>query len=249
MKWNSSLYDAQHDFVSKYGESLITQLNAQPGESILDLGCGTGDLAAQISESGAEVLGIDSSEEMINTAREKYPRLNFEVAKAENFHYPNRFDAIFSNATLHWVLRKENAIASIYNSLKTGGRLVAELGGKGNVHSIVHALKEALTAIGKPDIAATELWYFPSLAEYSSLLEKAGFRVQFASHFDRDTILKTDGIRIWLQMFARAYLDQLPFNQQQEIIDEVANRLEKTNLINGEWHADYVRLRIIAIKP
>src|SRR5690349_1218807 len=133
MKWNTDLYDNNHAFVSRYGEDVIALLNPQAGERILDLGCGTGDLAEIIRQKGAAVTGLDSSPEMVATAAGKYPHIRFDVTSATDFSYEEKFDAIFSNATLHWVLECQKAIACIYNNLKpNGGRFVAEFGGKGN---------------------------------------------------------------------------------------------------------------------
>jgi len=123
-KWNADLYDDKHGFVSKYGEDLVDVLAPQKGERILDLGCGTGYLADLIAKSGATVIGIDSSLDMINKAKAEYPKLEFKVQSATDFHFDEPFDAIFSNATLHWVLDKESAIDCMYTNLKRSGRLV-----------------------------------------------------------------------------------------------------------------------------
>ncbi|MEI9933374.1 MAG: class I SAM-dependent methyltransferase [Ferruginibacter sp.] len=112
-KWNASLYDNKHDFVFKYGEDVVELLNPQVGERVLDLGCGTGYLTNVIATSGAEVIGIDSSADMIKKAKQEYPLVEFHVMNAEDFHFAKKFDAIFSNAALHWVLKKEKAIDSI----------------------------------------------------------------------------------------------------------------------------------------
>ena len=249
MNWNTNLYDQKHDFVSKYGEDVIALLNPVEGEDILDVGCGTGDLAALIAKQGATIIGIDSSKEMVEAAKQKYPHLHFEIMPAEDFSFEKKFDAVFSNATLHWVLEKEKAAQCIYNCLKPGGRLVAEFGGKGNVGKIIDALRTVLTDKGYPHAAAKKLWYFPSLSEYTGLLEKIGFRVTFASHFDRETPLKdNNGIGNWLQMFAKAYLLEVNSDAIPSIIKEVETKLKATNFKNGQWFADYVRLRIVAIK-
>jgi len=249
MKWNASLYDQQHDFVSKYGEDVIALLNPQPGENILDLGCGTGDLAALIKNSGANVRGLDSSEEMIATARKKYPDIPFDQQSADQFSYDRPFDAVFSNATLHWVLNKEKAVHCIYDCLKPGGRLVAEFGGKGNVASIVNALKQALTKRGFHDRAAKTIWYFPSLSAYTTLLEENGFRVRFAAHFDRETELKDEqGIKNWLRQFGRAYLEGLDADIVNDLLTDVEEQVRPANFREGKWYADYKRLRVMAVR-
>lgn len=249
MKWNTQLYDHKHDFVSKFGEDLINLMAPKAGEKILDLGCGTGDLAKAISQSGAQLLGIDSSPEMIQSATEKYPDLSFQVASADSFDMPNQFDAVFSNAALHWVLDKDIAVDCIHRSLKPGGRFVAELGGKGNVSNIVSALRASLNNHGYKELAHKEVWYFPSLSEYAGILEKKGFRVSFATHFDRKTPLKgEEGIKNWLYMFCKNFLDTLPEEEVDEILTEVEAQIKHTNFDDNQWFADYVRLRVLAVK-
>lgn len=249
MKWNTDLYDQKHNFVSKYGEDVIKLLAPETGENILDLGCGTGDLSEIIRKSGAHVLGIDSSEEMIKRAREKYPHIDFKVASADNFSFEKKFDAVFSNATLHWVLKKEQTVDCVYNSLNDGGRFVAEFGGKGNVDNIIAALQNSLIKHGYQDIADKHVWYFPSLSEYATLLESKGFRVTWAAHFDRDTLLKDkDGIRNWIAMFGKPFLGIISDTVTEQILLEVEEQIKSSNFKNGQWYADYVRLRIVAVK-
>jgi trans-aconitate methyltransferase len=249
MKWNSNLYDEKHAFVSKYGEDVIELLNPQHGERILDVGCGTGDLARQIRESGAEVIGIDSSSEMVHAAKKKYPSLHFEVQSAENIHFKDPFDAVFSNATLHWVPDAEKTVQSIYQSLKPNGRFIAEFGGKGNVSIIIEALKDRLLHYGFYEQANKTVWYFPSLSEYTSLLEANGFRVVFAAHFDRPTELKDqNGIQDWLRMFAASYFQNMHLETVRMITKDVEEQIRSTQYQNGKWYADYKRLRVKAIK-
>src|ERR1700760_4234824 len=131
MKWNAELYDNKHTFVSQYGESVLELLAVKAGERILDLGCGTGDLAKQIQQSGAEVVGIDASPDMVAKAKNKFPELDLSVMDATSFHFDEPFDAVFTNATLHWIKNADAVISNVYNSLKPGGRFVGEFGGKG----------------------------------------------------------------------------------------------------------------------
>jgi trans-aconitate methyltransferase len=249
MKWDSNLYDQRHDFVSKYGEGLVELLDPKQGELILDLGCGTGDLAHLVSQKNAVVTGMDNSPEMIEAARKKYPDLQFDLKPAEDFSYPIQFDAVFSNATLHWVPEKEKATRCIYEALKPGGRFVAEFGGKGNVSNIVKALIAALSNRGYAEQDAKSVWYFPSLSEYSSLLEQHGFRVVFAAHYDRETLLQDkSGIKNWIQMFGHPYLQDLSQETIDTIMNDVEEQVRATNFKHGNWYADYVRLRIKAVK-
>lgn len=249
IKWNAELYDHKHSFVSAYGEDVVSWLRPQAGERILDLGCGTGQLACSIASEGALVTGIDKSQEMIAKAQEEYPSLTFMVKDATDFQFDAPFDAIFSNATLHWVNEKEKAIACMYNNLAKGGRLVLEMGGKGNVQSIANAVNAAMEAEGLSNKKAAAFWYFPSLSEYTTLLEKQGFRVVNAIHFDRPTALKgEDGMADWIRMFGSFFFSNLTAEQTAAVTSRAVNLLRADYYQDGTWHADYVRLRIKAIK-
>ncbi|HEY9696212.1 MAG TPA: class I SAM-dependent methyltransferase [Trichocoleus sp.] len=246
--WNASLYQKNYGFIWQYGENLIDLLAPQPGERILDLGCGTGQLTTKIAETGAEVVGIDRSPEMIATAKQNYPELLFEVADARQLQFPQPFDAVFSNAVLHWILEPDAAIRSIYQALKPGGRLVAEFGGKGNVNGVVAALKEALVAVGCS--IDSNLWYFPSISDYTTRLEQQGFEVTYAALFDRRTALASGetGLVNWLQMFAEKFIGGLPNEQQTEVIRSIETRLRPLFFQNGTWTIDYRRIQIRAIR-
>ena len=248
--WNTALYEGKHGFVWKYGEELIELLAPQPGEIILDLGCGTGQLTDKIAATGAKVIGIDRSEEMIVKARQNYPQLEFAVADATNFQVERPLDAVFSNAVLHWIKPPEAVIKCIEQALKPGGRFVAEFGGKGNVRQIVKALTETLENCGYGLLAATNPWYFPSISEYTSLLEKYGLEVTHAHLFDRLTPLEEGdaGLANWLKMFASTFLSGLSIEQQQKIIEEVTDKLKPILYGDGIWKVDYRRLRIVAVR-
>ena len=248
--WDTSLYEDKHAFVWQYGEDLLKLLNPQPGESILDLGCGTGQLTEKIAQAGAEVMGVDSAPAMIEKAKENYPHIRFDVADATNFQVKQPFDAVFSNAVLHWVKQADNAIASIHKSLKPGGRFVGEFGGKGNIKAIVTALYTALESIGIPEAQVENPWYYPSIGEYASLLEQHGFDVIYAILFPRPTPLAEAeaGIANWIKMFASPFLAGLSPEQQIQIISVVEEYLKPTLYQQGTWTADYRRIRIVAIK-
>ncbi|BDI17807.1 SAM-dependent methyltransferase [Nostoc cf. commune SO-36] len=247
--WDTSLYEDKHAFVWQYGEDLLKFLNPQPGESILDLGCGTGQLTEKIAQAGAEVMGVDYAPAMIEKARENYPHIRFDVADARNFQVDKPLDAVFSNAVLHWVKEADSAIASIHQSLKPGGHFVAEFGGKGNVKAIATALEHALEAINI-SVQALNPWYFPSIGEYASLLEQEGFDVIYSCLFARPTPLAGGeaGMANWIQMFASAFLAGLSGKQQIQVIRVVEEYLKPTLYQQGAWTADYRRIRIIAIK-
>ena len=247
--WNASLYDTQYSFVSMYGESLFDLLNPQKGEKILDLGCGTGDLAKQLSEYGAVITGVDKSDKMIKQARNKYPQIKFSVQDATKLEFTNEFDAVFSNAALHWIKEPAQVLTSIYNSLKQGGRFVAEFGGKGNVQSISDGLINQIVSEGYTFERNQFPWFFPSIAEYSSLMEQTGFRVTFAQHFDRPTPLIGDHVIInWIKMFGSSMLEGIPENRKDDCLREVENNLRDVLFKDGRWIADYKRIRVIGIK-
>ncbi|MBW4486201.1 MAG: methyltransferase domain-containing protein [Trichocoleus desertorum ATA4-8-CV12] len=249
-QWNADLYDRKHSFVAEYGAALLDLLDPHPGEHILDLGCGTGPLTQQIADRGADVLGIDSAASMVAQAQQNYPNLRFEVADATNLSFVEQFDAIFSNAVLHWVKPPEAAIASMWKALKPGGRLVVEFGGKENVQAIATTLEQSLREIGYPNPETLNPWYFPSISEYSTLLEQQGFEVQFAALFDRPTPLTdADGIQNWIKMFAQSFLQAVPVGQQDTLLIHIAERIRPQLYRDGAWFADYRRIRAIALKP
>jgi trans-aconitate methyltransferase len=247
MAWNADLYKNNYAFVHQYGNSLIEWLQPQPGEKILDLGCGTGELTARLAASGARITGLDSSASMIESARRNFPEVEFVVANAASFSLPAQFDAVFSNAALHWMLEKEQVAARIYQHLKPGGRLILEMGAKGNVNSLLLALEKAMQQHGyqyKP------FWYFPSVGEYTTILEQYGFRVHQAHYFDRTTELADpeNGIIDWFEMFGDHFFENVPAAARQAILEQAQEELRPACFRNGKWYADYVRLRIAAVK-
>jgi trans-aconitate methyltransferase len=250
-QWNATLYDSKYSFVSRFATDLVELLSPQKGERILDLGCGTGHLTRQIANAGAEVVGIDNAVTMIEQARRNYPDLRFEVADGRDFHFPEPFDAVFSNAALHWMKEPEWVIACIWRALKPGGRFVAELGGKGNIASILSAIHHVFEEMGysvKPELIP---WYFPSIGEYTSLLEKQGFEVTYATLFDRPTPFEDGekGFRQWMEMFGNHLLTELPPMKHNEVITKLENWLKPKLYRDGIWVADYRRLRIVAFRP
>lgn len=249
-KWDADLYNQKHAFVFDYGESLIDLLDPQVGERILDVGCGAGQLTAKIGEKAGSVTGIDNSPEMVASARAQFPAIDFRVGDAADFQVERAYDAIFSNAALHWVLAYQKAIACMYQSLRQGGRLVVELGGKGNIQSIERQLKESLQKRGYATQAALTLWYFPSLSAYTTTLESAGFEVSFAQLYDRPTELADEqtGIKDWLKMFGSRFFASVSAADVEAIQEEVQEKLKPTLFREGTWYADYRRLRVVAWK-
>jgi trans-aconitate methyltransferase len=250
MQWNADSYTRKHAFVFEYGAGLVDVLAPRPGEMILDLGCGSGELAGEIAGRGARVVGLDASADMLAKARRQFPALDFRLGDAASFAVPERFDAIFSNATLHWVPAAEAAIGQMYAHLKPGGRLVAEMGGRGNVDQIVGAVLRQLQRRGY-SLAAAHWWYFPTVGEYAGLLEKQGFRVRLAQHFDRPTALADPetGLVDWIEQFGTHFFAEVSAADHAAILAAVNAELRPVLWQNGQWLADYKRLRIVAEKP
>lgn len=247
--WNANLYDGNHSFVSKLGGHLLELLSPVEEEQILDVGCGTGDLANKIYQHGARVTGVDKSENMIQQANNKYPDITFMAKDVLELEYKNAFDAVFSNATLHWIKQPEEALQYIYNSLKPGGRFVAEFGGKDNVQIITNEIIHQMEKAGIPYTSEQFPWYFPSIGEYTGLMEKIGFNVTFAQHFNRPTPLEGDmGLRNWMKMFCGNIFENQSEAIQERVMTDVENNLKEALYQNGQWIADYKRLRVIGVK-
>jgi trans-aconitate 2-methyltransferase len=246
--WNTALYEGEHSFVWQLGESLLQWLAPQPGERILDLGCGTGQLTDKIASTGSQAWGIDFSAEMIETARASYPHLRFTLGDARDFAVDEPLDAVFSNAVLHWIPDADAPIASIYRALKPGGRFVAEFGGKGNVAAIAQAITNTLETMGHTQLSCP--WYFPSIGDYATRLERQGFEVIQATLSDRPTPLAGEeaGLANWLRMFATGWLSPLSDDEKAQVIATLEDKLRSKLYHDGGWIADYRRIRLLAYK-
>lgn len=247
MNWNTDLYTQKHSFVYQYGEGLLELLNPKPDERILDLGCGSGELTQRIAESGAQVIGVDSSATMLDKARAQFPTLTLYQRDATNFSFDEPFDAIFSNAVLHWVPDYEAAIRQMANALKSGGRLIIEFGGKHNVVTIVNAVAKQLEKYGYP---FAPFWFFPSIGEYTPVLEQYGFTIRLAQHYDRDTLLNDpeNGLTDWIEQFGPYFFENVTPADEAAILEAVKADLRPTLFRDGRWYADYKRIRIVAEK-
>jgi len=239
-QWDAADYAAHGGFVPALGQAALELLDPQPGEHILDIGCGDGTLTLKIKEVGADVVGIDNSLSMIGAARAK--GLDARLMDAADLRFSEAFDAAFSNATLHWVLDKERAARAIWFALRHGGRFAGEMGGEGNLARLREALDEELVArgFGPPTYAAN--WY-PAPEEFIVVYQIAGFKDIDARLIERPTQLE-HGVAAWVLTFRAGWLDRagVPHDERQAIADAVAARVG-TNI------ADYVRLRFIMRKP
>ena len=245
MNWDSESYTQKHAFVFQYGEGLLDLLNPQPDERILDLGCGSGELTQRIADRGGRVVGIDSSVTMLDKARAQFPGLALHQMDATTFLFQEPFDAIFSNAVLHWVLDYESAVRQMASALKPDGRLVIELGGKDNVALIVEAVARRL---GERGYSFSPFWFFPSIGEYTPVLERHGFVVRLAQHYDRDTLLSDPqtGLTDWIEQFGPYFFEGVTPADKAAILEQVNADLRPILFRDGRWYADYKRLRIIA---
>ena len=228
--WDVERYEAGHSYVWNFGRGLLEWLNPQPGERILDAGCGAGQLTAEIAAAGASVLGVDSAPSMVAQARQNYPHLEFALADLTAFTAGEPFDAVFSNAALHWVRPPEEAAKRLAAALRPGGRLVVEFGGHGNVARIQAALGEH-----------RHPWFFPSIAEYGAILESVGLEPLQAVLFDRPTRVEgAGGLDDWLEM----YVPGLDLTVRKAAVE----LLRPEMFAEGVWTLDYRRLRMEARK-
>ena len=249
-QWNAAQYDAKHAFVYEKAKGLVDLLSPKAGERILDLGCGTGALTAEIAARGAIILGVDGSEAMIAQAKKKSPELRFEICDARKLRFHAEFDAVFSNAVLHWITEAEQVIEGVARALKTGGRFVAEFGGKGNIQRLVAGFHRAFSALGIQEPDGVSPWFYPSVAEYSTLLERHGLEVRQALLFERPTVLEEGerGLESWIRMFRQGFVEKMGEENAQRWILEVERQCRNELFRDGSWVLDYRRLRIAAWK-
>lgn len=247
--WNTELYNQKHDFVTQYGESVVELLNPQQHEIILDIGCGSGELTAKIAANCFKAIGCDAAATMITKAQQNFPDIHFITHNAE-LAFPlehNSLDAVFSNAALHWMMNAGAVVQNVYNLLKPGGRFVFEMGGIGNVAGVLAAIQQAANEYDLGDLPLVN--YYPSIGEYSTLLEQTGFTVSFATRFERPTLLDGEhGLADWVVMFRNSVLKLISAEQSQDFLDKVEEFGRPLLFKDNRWVADYVRLRMIAYK-
>jgi trans-aconitate methyltransferase len=244
--WDSSLYATNGRFVALLAESLVEALQPQRGERILDLGCGDGFLTQRIAESGATMVGVDSSPQMVAAAKER--GVDARHLSGDALPFDGEFDAVFSNAALHWMSDHDAVLQGVHRALKPSGRFVAECGGQGNIAAIRVALLAVLTARGIPSERIENNKFF-SPAEYRARLERQGFQVEEITLTHRPTPLAS-GMAAWLQTFRRSVLELLSAEERPAAIEQILTLLKPVLCDQqGNWFADYVRLRFLARRP
>src|SRR5436190_17484438 len=243
--WSARRYAEIAHFVPALGAPVLELLAPSPGERILDLGCGDGVLTEKIVASGAAVVAVDAAPDMVNAARAR--GIDARVIAGQNLTFEAEFDAVFSNAALHWMRPPEAVLAGVHRALKPGGRFVGEMGGHNNTAAIIVALS-AVLARRRLDAHRLSPWYFPSAAAYREKLEEAGFTVTEIAIHPRPTVLAS-GIEAWFANFFDDFFAPLPE------ADRVVARGEMIDLLRpvlvdetGTWIADYVRLRFRAVR-
>jgi trans-aconitate methyltransferase len=241
--WSPDHYQQNAAFVPALGAPLLARLAPQPGERILDLGCGEGTLTEQIAAAGAAVVGVDSSPEMVAGARRR--GLDARLVDAIALPFSAEFDAVFSNAVLHWVPNADAVLAGVARALTPRGRFVAEFGGHMNIAAISVAIRAVMAS---HRLEYTWPWYYPAADEYRERLEANGFEVEDIRLFPRPTPLPT-GMSGWLRTFAVALFSSVPADLRSQVEDEIVQLLRPALCDErGRWTADYVRLQFVAAK-
>ncbi|MCI8513976.1 MAG: methyltransferase domain-containing protein [Lachnospiraceae bacterium] len=248
INWNAKGYADHFQFVPRYGNALLELLDISEGMRCLDLGCGNGALTGKLADQRLLVTGLDDSSEMLEIAKKNYPGLAFVKGSAVDFALDEPQDIVFSNAVLHWIdpACQPNMLACIFRALKPGGQFVFEMGGKGCTANIHRAVRAEFESRG---LSYSFPFFFPTIGEYAPMLEQAGFRVVYAVLFDRKTLLEgEDGMYDWIRMFLKKPFEGLDSEVSEEIVRAAVNALRPLLCENGTWYADYVRLRMKAVK-
>jgi trans-aconitate methyltransferase len=246
--WDAALYDRAAAFVPRLAADLVDKLAPRAGERILDLGSGTGELTRRLADAGARVIGLDASEEMVAAASRRYPELTFVRGDGQALAFVDELDAVFSNATLHWMPRAADVAAGVHRALRPGGRFVAELGGAACCQAVRTAATDVVAELGLPD-ATMPAWYFPTPGAQATVLERAGFRVREVQWFERPTRFEGEtGVATWLALFCAPFLAALGA-RREEAVQLITARCRPALHRDGAFFLDYTRLRFSAEKP
>ena len=246
-EWNADLYDSKHGFVAEYGRGLLGFVPKGKGQRILDLGCGTGVLTAQLAELAGSVVGVDSSESMIERARRRYPDVRFEVGDALALPFEGCFDVVFSNAVFHWVSDHDALLKQVRRALVPGGLLICEFGASGNIATIECAFAAACRGFGRD---YRPRFNFPTSERFAELLSANGFAIDEVRDYDRPTPLADgeQGLANWMRQFFASDLESMSEEMRGEVVWKVEDATRGALWDGAEWVADYRRLRAIARK-
>lgn len=251
--WDAVDYDARFGYVSAHAGGALEWLGPQPGMRILDVGCGTGEVLSELLGGGADAYGIDADAAMVSRARERVGAERVRLLDAQSLRpdvVDQPFDAVFSNAALHWMIDAAAVIAAVRSVLVPEGRFVAEMGGGRNMGVILKSLRAARTLHGAdPDVAMP--WFFPSSAEYAALLEAGGFEIRRLAYFPRPTLLtdSANPVGDWIEMFAESMVDDLAPDVRSAVLVTSGDLARDALYRDGHWYADYWRLRFDAVAP
>lgn len=243
--WKADDYNSHARFVSQLTQEVITDLSPKRGDAILDLGCGDGVLTKELVQFGCSVTAIDNSPDFVKSARAR--GINALLQDSQTIAFDGEFDAVFSNAAMHWMPRQSELIGRVYRALKPGGRFVAEMGGAGNIAHLLKAMTAALGELGI-DFADRNPWTFPNAQEQRRRLEKSGFRVDKCRLRDRPTLLPTD-VRGWFVTFCQAIIADIETETREKLINRMVEHCRDALCdVSGNWTIDYVRLNFVAVK-
>ncbi len=248
--WDARLYDRSFGFVSAFGADMVDLLDPKPGEIIVDLGCGTGELAVAIAARGAQVIGIDADAAMVARARAQHRDMRFIQADGHDFRVDAPVDAVFSNAALHWMTEPTRVIGCVARALRPNARFVAEMGAYKNIKTITDALYQALAEQGVAAESVVFPWFFPRPSSYVAMLRESGLEIDYLHYFARPTPLDDceNGLADWMHMFARHFLDAAPPEAVEAVIARTEALTRESLCPDGRWVTDYTRLRFVARK-
>ena len=244
-EWNAVLYDDKHNFVAEYGKGLLEFIPKNKNQSILDLGCGTGKLTSQLIDFAGTVIGVDSSENMIERAKKQYSNIKFMVCDALNLPFEKQFDVVFSNAVFHWISNHNALLKQIHKVLKPNGLLICEFGANGNIATIENAFMSVCKDAG---YSYTPKFNFPIKEHFANLLENNSFIIDKIYNYERPTPLKDNekGLSNWIKQFFSSDLGLMSEKKQYEVIEKVEDLTRKSLWDGNKWIADYRRLRVVA---
>ncbi|MFS3930297.1 class I SAM-dependent methyltransferase [Priestia flexa] len=240
---------SQSSFISSFGGNVMNVLSPQAGENILEIGSGNGYMANQLSSLGVNITGIDSSENMVEQSQHHYPHLQFMHVNALDLDYEDQFDAVFSKNTLHLIHPPSVVIKNIYRALRLQGRFVTEFNGKNHLYPVFNEVMRQLAVFNIISSDFSLPFYFPSIGEYTSLLEQHEFHVQSAIYFTHPLVLQhEDGLRNWLDTHASSLFKNITAETKQIIFNRVEDRLQETFFKHDEWYLPAASIRVQAVK-